>query len=202
MKKATQTKDSIKDNTFDFTFCHFIPYTEKEELAQKLVLGTVICDPEGIGYISYRYELIRMFLIVQYYTNIDTSDWDTEDGRANIFDYMTQYGDDYRNRYEKMCEDEEFKADIGIVDEIFSRMASSIIMKHEHTSTLSYRIGVTFGSILGNNDIIKTQAESREVNESLIQLIEKAVKFDKTGRSNIETSSSAPAPGMISFAKK
>ena len=198
MKKTTQTKEAIENNTFDFAFCHFIPYSEKEEFAQKLVLGTVICDPEGIGYIGYRYELIRMFLIVQYYTNIDTSDWETEDGQAMIFDYMTQYGDDYRNRYGKMCEDEEFKEDIGIIDDIFNKMASSIIMMHESTSALSYRIGKAFGSILGNDDIIKALSESREINESLIQLIGKASKYDKNEKSN----SSTPSPGLISFAKK
>ena len=199
MDKIPFTQEALENNTFDFKATFFIPYQRKEEMAEKLVQATVICDPEGCAYMSYRYGLARMFLIAEYYTNIDTSDWDTEEGRALIFDYMTRYGDELMSHYEKMCESEEFMHDIEIVDGIFNLMYKAITLKHGQTSSLSYRIGKVFNSVLDDDDIVKTLAESREVSEKLIDMIG---IFNKAKAEKDIPASENPIHGVLNFAKK
>lgn len=195
MDKIQLTKEALENNAFDFKTTCFIPYKDKEEMAEKLAQAAVICDPEGVAYISYRYDLARMFLIAEYYTNIDTTDWDTEDGQKAVFDYMTNTCDGTESRYEKMCRSNEFMRDMAIVDSIFNLMSKAITIKHGQTSSLSYRIGKVFNSILGDDDIVKTLAESREVSEKLIDIISVLNK-------STQSSGTPTAQGMLSFAKK
>lgn len=203
MNKIQLTQEALENNTFDFKVCSFIPYRQKEEMAEKLVQGTVICDPTGCAYMSYRYDQTRMFLIVEYYTNIDTSEWNTEDGHAALFDYMTRYGDELMSRYEKMCENEAFKHDIAIVDSIYSHMYSSLAFKHEHTSTLSYKIGKAFESVLNDQDIVKTLAQSREVSEKMIDMLGVFNSSkEKTDPAMKPVGHKDAVPGLLNFAKK
>lgn len=82
-------------------------------------------------------------------------------------------------------------------------MYSSLAFKHEHTSTLSYKIGKAFESVLNDQDIVKTLAQSREVSEKMIDMLgvfnsdkEKAEKSQKSaGQKN-------SIPGLLNFAKK
>lgn len=206
MKKIQLTQEALENNTFDFKSGSFIPYKEKEKMAEKLMQATVICDSDGVAYISYRYDLVKMFLIVQYYTNIDTSDWDTEEGQMALYDYMTSYGDCLQNRYEWMCEKEEFKHDIEIVEGIFSRMYSALAFKHEHSSTLSYKIGKAFESVLNDQDVVKTLAESREVCEKMIDMIgvfnANNANKEKTEKEGTPLNQKNAVPGLLNFAKK
>ena len=200
MNKIQLTQEALENNTFDFKACSFIPYRQKEEMAEKLVQATEICD-DGITYKSYRYELTRMFLIVEYYTNIDTSDWDTEEGHANLFDYMTRYGDELMSRYEKMCENEEFKHDIEIVDSIYSDMSLALSFKYRHTSSLSYKIGKAFESVLNDQDIVKTLAQSREVSEKMIDMLG-VFNTNNSDKEKTEKNHKNSSPGLLNFAKK
>ena len=196
MKKNQMTKEALENNTFDFKACSFIPYSQKEEMAKKLAQSTVICDADGCSYMSYLYDLSRMFLIAEYYTNIDTSDWNTEEGRTAIFDYMTRYGDELMSRYEKMCENEAFKHDIEIVDNIYGRMYGALAFKHEHTSSLSYKIGKAFESVLNDQDIVKTLAQSRDVSEKMIEMLKVFKERDNKEKPDLN------AAAMKMFAKK
>lgn len=194
MDKIQLTKEALENNTFDFKAACFIPYKDKEEMAEELAQATVICDPDGVAYISYRYDLARMFLIAKYYTNIDTSEWDNQEGREAIFDYMT-CSDQTQSRHERMCNSPAFKRDIEIVDELYSRMCSALMLKHEHTSALSYKIGKTFESVLNDQDIVKTLAQSREVNEKLVDML--GIFHKATNENNLPASQ-----GVLNFAKK
>ncbi len=89
-------------------------------------MSTVICNPDGCAYMSYHYDLARMFLIAEYYITIDTSDWDTEEVRASIFDYMIRC-DQSISRYENMIDNERLIRDIEIAVKIFYSMSSAII---------------------------------------------------------------------------
>lgn len=37
MNKIQLTQEALENNTFDFKACSFIPYRQKEEMAEKLV---------------------------------------------------------------------------------------------------------------------------------------------------------------------
>lgn len=199
MDKIQLTQEAIENNSFDFAYSMFVPYENKEAFAEKLLDKTVICDPSGASFLGYRYELVRMFLIVEYYTNIDTTDWDSEDGQKAIFDYMTSPCDGAESRYEKMCRSCEFMRDIAIVDSIFNLMYKAVTLKHSQTSSLSYRIGKVFNSVFGDDDIVKTLAESREVSEKLIDMIG---IFNKAKAEKDIPASENPIHGVLNFAKK
>ena len=170
-------------------------------MAERLVVSTVICDPVGCAYLSYEFDLIRMFLIVEYYTNIDTSDWDTEEGQQALFDYMTRSGDSLMSRYEKMCKSDAFCRDMDIVDSIFYTMSESLKHKHEYTSTLSYRFGKAFESILTDKDIAKALAENNEVSEKMFELFAAYNKVNNSaGKDSVD--SKPIVPGILNFAKK
>lgn len=186
MDKKKLTKEAMNDGTFEFAYVGSIPYKQKEEMAERLAGHTVICDPSGCAYLSYRYNLIRMFLIAEYYTNIDTSDWTSEDGQAELYDYMTSD----KNRYPKMCDDSVFISDIMDVEDIFQRMFDAVASKHERISSLSYKIGKAFESVLADGDIVKHIAESREVSEKMVEML-------GVFKENRPTSG-----GLLNFAKK
>lgn len=170
-------------------------------MAERLVVSTVICDPSGCAYMSYKYDLIRMFLIVEYYTNVDISDWNTEDGQQAIFDYMTRSGDSPMSRYEKMCENEAFCHDLDLVENIFSLMSEAMMYKHEHSSTLSYKLGKAFESFIDDGNILKSLEEKNEINEKMLDLF--SAYNEKRQRELVEKSDSKPlVSGVFNFAKK
>ena len=57
-----------------------IPYEEKIALAEELLqLAYVIDDENGIGYLLEDYEAKELFLILKYYSDIDTSELESKD---------------------------------------------------------------------------------------------------------------------------
>lgn len=194
MEKIQMTREAFENDTFEFKTISFIPYAQKEEMAEKLVMATLICDSDGCAYMSYRYDLFKLFLIAEYYTNIDTTEWDSEEGHAMIFDYMTQFGNKNHSHYEWMRENAEFQSEMKIIDSIFWHMYGALSEKHELTSSLPYKIGKTFASILGDEDIIKTLAQNREVSEKMIDMM-------RAYKEHEETPKAGTIP-MAMFAKK
>lgn len=135
-------------------------------------------------------------MIVEYYTNIDTTDWDTEEGLMELFDYMTRVNDEKQSKYDILCSDEAFSNDMWLVETIYGRMYKSLAAKYERTSSLSYKIGKAFESVLGDEDVIKKLAENREVGEKLIDMLG-MLREEKDAGGNKN-----PLPGILNFAKK
>ena len=47
MEKIKLTREALENNTFEFKTCSFIPYVKKEEMAERLVLSTMIYNDGG-----------------------------------------------------------------------------------------------------------------------------------------------------------
>ena len=137
-----------------------------------------------------------MFLIAEYYTNIDTSEWDSEDGRAMIFDYMTRCGDELTSRYDKMCGNESFVNDLHIIETIYLAMCDALTQRHEFTSSPAYKIGKVMDTVTENMDILSHLPDDHESMEKLIDVMGMLRKKDSAN----DTASALP--GTLSFAKR
>lgn len=59
-----------------------------EECALEMTAMACVPDEDGVMYESYKLPMIEKFLMAKYFTNIDTDDWDTEEGRYVIADFI------------------------------------------------------------------------------------------------------------------
>lgn len=115
-------------------------------------------------YPSYNFGLVQVFLQFKYMTDVDTDDWDTEEGRMILYDMN-------RRGKAPFLDHLIYRRGWHEVDFIYGYLYDSLKAKHERRSTLDYKIGKTFEGILGDRDIVKVLAESREVSEKLVDML-------------------------------
>ena len=141
-----------------------LTWEECEECAMELVSRTTVPDDDGVFYWSYRKILEETFYKVKYLTSVDTDNWETDEGRVAVVNFAFKSGlyDDLGD-----C----FGTGWEIVEDTAFDLFNALKVKHEHTSSPLHKIGKTFESILGDKDIIKSIAESREVSEKMIEMV-------------------------------
>lgn len=154
-----------------------ISYKEIEMCAVELASLTTVLDPDGVAYRSYNFPVIEKYLMVKYFTDMNVDEMTTLSDWEKLFDEV---------------EIDRFRLEgWGLVYEIYDLLFESTKLKHEKTSSLSYKISKMLESVLADEDIVKILAESRDVNEKMIDLIRKA-EFGKKSESNT----------LLKFAKK
>ena len=135
-----------------------IPHAVCDVWAKELVRAVAVLDPDGVCYESPDKFMMEQFLILKHISNIDTSDWDTPDGRKKLADFMQKHDVDlYEDYYE--------------LSRVYALYYEAVKAKHEHTHSLAYRFVKAFESVLGDGDIVKNLAESREITEKLIDML-------------------------------
>lgn len=160
-----------------------IPHDVCDEWAKELVRAVAVLDPDGVCYESPDKFMMEQFLILKHVSNIDTSDWDTQDGRKKLTDFMRKHKvalyDNYYN-----------------LSQVYDLYYEAVKAKHEHTNSLSYRFTKAFESVLGDGDIVKNLAESREITEKLIDMLG---VFNKAKENETPLAGGVP---MVMFGKK
>ena len=118
----------------------------------------------GIAFEGYNAELIRAFLVLVHYTDLDTTQYDTGEGRQTLYDILATHD---------MWEDIMgiVDEDITDVDNICMRLESSARRNFEHTHSLQYQILKTVQSILGTEDVTETIAKAESLNSKLIDML-------------------------------
>ncbi len=145
----------------------------------------MVFDEElGLAYEGYNAELIRTFLILVHYTDLELTELDNPEGRCTAYDAIASHG--LWDRI--MCIVDEDMAD---VDNICMRLESSARRTFERRHSMDYRLGKIFASLLGTEDLMETVAKAEGLNTKLIDMLE-AVQ-DKKQHSEV---------GGIRFAKK
>lgn len=121
-------------------------------------------EKNGIAYIGYNADLIRAFLILVHYTDLDTSEYDTGEGRQTLYDIIATHDmwDDILGIVE---------ADMADVDNICMRLESSARRSFEHSHSLQFQVLKTFQSILGAEDVTETIAKAEALNSKLIDML-------------------------------
>lgn len=125
----------------------------------------MVFDEElGITYEGYNAELIRAFLILVHYTDLELTELDNPEGRQEAYDAFTSY----QLWEEIMAIVDEDMAD---VDNISMRLEASARKRFEREHSLGYRLGKTFESLLGTEDLTQTVAKAEGLNSKLIDML-------------------------------
>lgn len=127
--------------------------------------GTLVFDEEaGIAYEAYNAELIRAFLILKYYTDMDLAEYDNPEGRCSVHDALASHG-----LWREIMEIVDL--DMDDVDVIAYKLGSSARRSFEEKHSLSRMLMKTFGALLGTEDLTQTVAKAEALNSKLIDML-------------------------------
>ena len=121
-------------------------------------------EKTGMAFEGYNAELIRAFLILVHYSNLDTTQYDTGEGRQELYDILATHDmwDDILGIVETDMED---------VDNIIMRLETSARRNFEQTHSLQFQVLKTFQSLLGTEDATETIAKAESLNSKLIDML-------------------------------
>ncbi len=119
---------------------------------------------KGIAFEGYNADLIHAFLVLVHYTDLDTSAFDTAEGRQELFDIIATHG-----LWEGIMEVVE--DDLEDVDCISARLETSARRSFEHEHSLHFQVLKTFQSLLGAEDVTETIAKAEGLNSRLIDML-------------------------------
>ena len=121
-------------------------------------------EKKGIAFEGYNADLIHAFLVLVDYTALDTSVFDTAQGRQELFDIIATHG-----LWESIMEIVE--DDLEDVDCISARLETSARRSFEHEHSLHFQVLKTFQSLLGTEDVTETIAKAEGLNSKLIDML-------------------------------
>jgi len=121
-------------------------------------------EKKGIAFEGYNADLIHAFLVLVHYTDLDTSAFDTSEGRQELFDIIATHG-----LWESIMEIVE--DDLEDVDCISARLETSARRSFEHEHSLHFQVLKTFQSLLGTEDVTETIAKAEGLNSKLIDML-------------------------------
>ena len=121
-------------------------------------------EKKGIAFEGYNADLIHAFLVLVHYTDLDTSVFDTAQGRQELFDIIATHG-----LWESIMEVVE--DDLEDVDCISARLETSARRSFEHEHSLHFQVLKTFQSLLGTEDVTETIAKAEGLNSKLIDML-------------------------------
>ena len=121
-------------------------------------------EKKGIAFEGYNADLIHAFLVLVHYTDLDTSAFDTAEGRQELFDIIATHG-----LWEGIME--IIEDDLEDVDCISARLETSARRSFEHEHSLHFQVLKTFQSLLGTEDVTETIAKAEGLNSKLIDML-------------------------------
>lgn len=125
----------------------------------------MVFDEEvGIAYEAYNAELIRAFLILKYYTDLDLAEYDNPEDRATIHDALASHG-----LWREIMDIVD--ADMDDVDMITFKLGNSARRSFEEKHSLSHMVMKTFSALLGTEDLAQTIAKAETLNGKLIDML-------------------------------
>lgn len=124
----------------------------------------VFDEESGIAYEGYNAELMRAFLILVYYTDLDLVGYDTMEGRQLVYDTLSSHGL-WDNILQIVNED------MRVVAAICMQLAEASKRNFEHKQTMEYKLSKVFESLLGTENLVETIAKAEGLNSKLIDLL-------------------------------
>lgn len=124
----------------------------------------VFDEEAGIAYEAYNAELIRAFLVLKYYTDLDLAEYDNPEGRATVHDALASHG-----LWREIMDVVDL--DMDDVDMIAFKLGSSARRSFEEKHSLSRMLMKTFGALLGTEDLTQTVAKAEVLNGKLIDML-------------------------------
>lgn len=146
-----------------------ISYNQKLAYAQEFASNACVIDvSKGISYENYDTEALSVYMVCKYYTNIDLKDFELDMGA--LHDVMVHH----MGVIKDVC-----AQDLYISDAMAFNYTLRTIEIYNMENSLNQKIKMSFGGILNGEDLLKVIAESRVVNEEMIDLLAKAKKQDE-----------------------
>ena len=121
-------------------------------------------EKKGVAFEGYNADLIHAFLGLVHYTDLDTSAFDTAEGRQELFDIIATHG-----LWEGVMEVVE--DDLEDVDCISARLETSARRNFEYEYSLHFQALKTLQSLLGTEDVTETIAKAEGLNSKLIDML-------------------------------
>lgn len=145
----------------------------------------VFDEETGIAYEAYNAELIRTFLILKYYTDLELSKYDNPDGRAAIHDALASHG-----LWHEVMDIVDF--DVDNVDMIALKLGSSARRCFEEKHSLTHMLMKTFGTLLGNEDLTQTITKAETLNGKLIDMLAAVQKQPTANTGGLQLAKKSP----------
>ncbi len=174
------------------TEVHFrasLPRKARTWLALDLAEAALVFDEDsGTVYESYTYELVLTILTMKYYTDLDLSPYEDEEGWYQIYDILESHGA-LDHLYAVIGED------LDKMLKVYRHIRGAATKTFEKRHSLDYLVQKSFGSLLGSEDIMTTMARAESVNSLMIKMMD-------AFRERNHSPSQMAKQGIIPFAKR
>ena len=128
----------------------------------------VIDTVQEIAYNTYEVEALELYLLMKWYTNVDVSEYEFDMGEMH--DKLVEY----QKTIKTICAE-----DYEITKRLMDRYAETTVKIYNMQHSFSQKAKMSLAGILNGEDIVKTIAESKLLNEEMIDMISKAQKHDE-----------------------
>lgn len=139
-----------------------IPYEKKITFATDYASEVCILDEKAsYAYRSPEFQKYEQYYIMEYYTNLDVSEMDSD----SVADLVAPFWNDIYSA---------IQGDYAITEALANNFVFDTINLYNYTHGLQKKILESFGSILEGGDVVKEVAQSREINEKMIDMLSNA----------------------------
>ena len=150
--------------------------------------ATLVFDEKlGLAFEGYNAELLRAFLILVHYTDLDIAQYDNPQGRYDVYDAIASH-----RLWEEIMDIVD--SDMADVDDSAYKLERSAKENFERQHALSYKLGQVFESLLGTENLTETVAKAEGLNSALIDMLG-ALQKEKAAKPTVGGS-------VMQFAKK
>lgn len=190
-----KSKDGFFDRSYlamlgdiEIHFRRVLPRKAKTWMALDLAEAALVFDEDtGVVYEGYTYELVRVVLMMRYYTDFDMDLYEGEEGWYQLHDLLESHGVlDSLN--------EVLAPDMWEVEKIYRHIKDAAAATFEKEHSLAHKVMKSFGSLLGTDDLMTSIAHAGTINSSMIEMLGALQKPQTPGQ--------MARAGTIPFAKR
>jgi len=189
--------DMHKEETFEgidgtkVTVRDHIPYESKNDMARELIERTLVVHDDSCVYTSNEYEKYKIYLVVKYYTDIDTEEADVDD----VVNYMIN-----TNVIERVLEFVD--KDLEYVTDMFWDLFNALNTVYTDDNSLAKAVRKSFGFLFNGEDITETLARAEDIKDKTFKAFDLLRQAEQDESKNIEDGKMTIGGNIINFAKK
>ncbi len=194
--EAMKTKEGYYDRSdvlalgdAEIHYRRVLPCKAKTWMALDLAEAALVFDEDaGIVYEGYTYEVVLVVLMMKYYTDLDLSTFEGEEGWYQLYDLLESHGA-LDALYGMLA------PDLGQVEKIYRHIKDAAAATFEKQHSLAHKVMKSFGSLLGDEDLMTSVAKAEGINSRMIDML---AAFQQKP----QTPGQMARAGMIPFAKR
>lgn len=141
----------------------------------------------GLVYEAYTVELVLVICMLRYYTDLDMTEYESEEGWYTLYDILESHGI-LNHLLARLA------PDLERVRAIYATIREASAKTFQHRHSLDYLAKKSFGSLLSTEDITETIAKASDMNNTMVDLVD---AFSKLG-----TPGKMATGGLLQFARR